>query len=164
MMLVLDLDGTLFDTSARWGECEKLDNGNKRMFWECFQSPRFMNLDKPKWDVIRFAQQLIEEKRPEVIAVVSGRSEKQREDTLKQLSEIGIEPNEVVLRGEKDFRKDHEYKKDIIRKLREKCDQDKVIVIDDSDAVLEYLGKEGDIEVIDAKKISGERKENMNTL
>ena len=163
-MLILDLDGTLFDTSARWGECEKLANGNKRMFWECFQSPRFMNLDKPKWDVIRFAQQLIEEKRPEVIAVVSGRSEKQREDTLKQLSEIGIEPNEVVLRGEKDFRKDHEYKKDIIRKLREKCDQDKVIVIDDSDAVLEYLGKEGDIEVIDAKKISGERKENMNTL
>jgi len=43
-------------------------------------------------------------------------------------------------------------------------DQDKVIVIDDSDAVLEYLGKEGEIEVIDAKKISGERKGNMNTL
>jgi len=163
-MLILDLDGTLFDTSARWNECEKLANGNKRMFWECYQSPRFMNLDKPKWDVITFVQQLIEEKKPEVIAVVSGRSEKQREDTLKQLSEIGVEPNEVVLRAEKDFRKDHEYKKDIIRKLREKCDQDKVIVIDDSDAVLEYLGKEGDIEVIDAKKISGERKENMNTL
>jgi len=170
-MLILDLDGTLFDTSARWGECEKLAKEkhpifwrNSSMFWECYQSPRFMNLDKPKWDVITFVQQLIEEKKPEVIAVVSGRSEKQREDTLKQLSEIGIEPNEVVLRGEKDFRKDHEYKKDIIRKLREKCDQDKVIVIDDSDAVLEYLGKEGEIEVIDAKKISGERKGNMNTL
>ncbi|MFP3203065.1 MAG: hypothetical protein RXR43_12840 [Sulfolobus sp.] len=39
------------------------------------------------------------------MAVVSGRSEKQREDTLKQLSEIGIKPIEVVLRGEKDFRK-----------------------------------------------------------
>jgi len=54
MMLVLDLDGTLFDTSARWNECEKLANGNKRMFWECFQSPRFMNLDKPKREVIAF--------------------------------------------------------------------------------------------------------------
>ena len=74
MMLILDLDGTLFDTSARWKECEKLANGNKRMFWECYQSPRFMNLDKPKWDVITFVQQLIEEKKPEVIAVVSGRS------------------------------------------------------------------------------------------
>ncbi len=164
MMLVLDLDGTLFDTSARWNECEKLANGNKRMFWECYQSPRFMNLDKPKWEVIEFVKQLIEEKEPEVIAVVSGRSEKQREATLKQLSEIGIEPNEVVLRGEKDFRKDHEFKRDAVRKLREKYDQNKVIVIDDSDAVLEYLGKEGDVEVIDAKKIIKERKKNMNTL
>jgi len=164
MMLILDLDGTLFDTSARWEECEKLTNGNKRMFWECFQSPRFMNLDKPKWDVITFVQQLIEEKKPEVIAVVSGRSEKQREDTLKQLSAIGIEPNEVVLRGEKDFRKDHEFKSDAIRRLKEKYDQDKVIAIDDNDVVLKYLEEEG-IEVIDVKTIKKkERNENMNTL
>ncbi|ALG97061.1 hypothetical protein [Sulfolobus monocaudavirus SMV4] len=163
MMLVLDLDGTLFDTSARWYECEKLANGNKRMFWECFQSPRFMKLDKPKWEVIKFVQQLIEEKKPEVIAVVSGRSEKQREATLKQLLDIGIEPNEVVLRGKKDFRKDHEFKKDAVRKLREKYDQDKVIMIDDSDAVLKYLEEDG-IETIDAKKITGERKGNMNIL
>ena len=163
-MLILDLDGTLFDTSARWYECEKLANGNKRMFWECYQSPRFMNLDKPKWEVIEFVKQLVEEKKPEVIAVVSGRSEKQREATLKQLSEIGIEPNEVVLRGEKDFRKDHEFKGDAIRRLREKYDQNKVIMIDDSDTVLEYLGKEGEVEVIDAKKIIKERRKNMNTL
>ena len=163
-MLVLDMDGTLFDTSDRWYECEKLANGNKRMFWECFQSPRFMNLDRPKWEVIEFVKQLIEEKKPEVIVVVSGRSEKQREATLKQLSEIGIEPNEVVLRDEKDFRKDHEFKRDAIRRLREKYDQNKAIVIDDSDAVLEYLGKEGEVEVIDAKKIIKERRKNMNTL
>jgi len=158
------MDGTLFDTSARWNECEKLANGNKRMFWECYQSPRFMNLDKPKWEVIEFVKQLVEEKKPEVIAVVSGRSEKQREATLKQLSEIGIEPNEVVLRGEKDFRKDHEFKGDAIRRLREKYDQNKVIMIDDSDTVLEYLGKEGEVEVIDAKKVIKERRKNMNTL
>jgi len=163
-MLVLDMDGTLFDTSARWNECEKLAKGNKRMFWECFQSPRFMDFDKPKWEVIEFVKQLIEEKKPEVIVVVSGRSEKQREATLKQLSEIGIEPNEVVLRDEKDFRKDHEFKRDAIRRLREKYDQNKAIVIDDSDAVLEYLGKEGEVEVIDAKKVIKERRKNMNTL
>jgi len=164
-MLILDLDGTLFDTSARWNECEKLANGNKRMFWECYQSPRFMNLDKPKWDVITFVQQLIEEKKPEVIAVVSGRSEKQREDTLKQLSEIGIEPNEVVLRGEKDFRKDHEFKSDVVRRLKGKYGEGKVIAIDDSDAVLKYLEEEEGIETIDAKTIKKkERKENTNTL
>ena len=55
-MLILDLDGTLFDTSARWNECEKLANGNKRMFWECYQSPRFMNMDEPKREVITFVQ------------------------------------------------------------------------------------------------------------
>jgi len=164
MMLVLDMDGTLFDTSARWNECEKLAKGNKRMFWECFQSPRFMDFDKPKWEVIEFVKQLIEEKKPEVIVVVSGRSEKQREATLKQLSEIWIEPNEVVLRGEKDFRKDHEFKRDAVRRLKEKYDQNKAIVIDDSDTVLEYLGKEGEVEVIDAKKIIKERRKNMNTL
>ncbi|MFP3234804.1 MAG: HAD family acid phosphatase [Sulfolobaceae archaeon] len=163
MMLVLDLDGTLFDTSARWYECEKLANGNKRMFWECFQSPRFMNLDEPKWEVIRFVKRLIEEKKPEVIAVVSGRSEKQRKETLKQLSDIGIEPNEVVLRGEKDFRKDHEFKREAVRRLKEKYDQDKVIMVDDSEAVLKYLEEDG-IETIDAKKITGERKGNMNIL
>ena len=123
-----------------------------------------MNLDKPKWEVITFVQQLIEEKKPEVIAVVSGHSEKQREDTLKQLSAIGIEPNEVVLRGEKDFRKDHEFKSDAIRRLKEKYDQDKVIAIDDNDVVLKYLEEEG-IEVIDVKTIKKkERNENMNTL
>ncbi|AME30103.1 polynucleotide kinase [Acidianus tailed spindle virus] len=171
MMLILDLDGTLFDTSARWNECEKISNKNKRLFWapdrvfwECYQSPRFMNLDEPKWEVIRFVKRLIEEKKPEVIAVVSGRSEKQREATLKQLSEIGIEPNEVVLRGEKDFRKDYEFKKFAIKELMEKYDQDKVIVIDDSDAVLEHLEEEGLIEIIDAKTIKKrEKKENMNT-
>jgi len=162
-MLILDLDGTLFDTSARWNECEKLANGNKRMFWECYQSSRFMNMDEPEREVITFVQQLIEEKKPEVIAVVSGRSEKQREDTLKQLSEIGLEPNEVVLRGEKDFRKDHEFKRDAVRKLMEKYGQGKVIMVDDSDAVLKYLGKEG-IETIDAKTIPREKKENMNTV
>ncbi len=48
---------------------------------------------------------------------------------------------------------------------REKYDQNKVIVIDDSEAVLEYLGKEGEVEVIDAKKIAKrERKGNMNIL
>ena len=70
-----------------------------------------------------------------------------------------------MLRGEKDFRKDHEFKGDAIRRLREKYDQNKAIVIDDSDTVLEYLGKEGEIETIDAKKIAKrERKENTNTL
>ena len=69
-----------------------------------------------------------------------------------------------MLRGEKDFRKDHEFKGDAIRRLREKYDQNKAIVIDDSDAVLEYLGKEGEIEVIDAKKVIKERRKNMNTL
>ena len=162
MMLVLDLDGTLFDTSSRGNECEKLARGNKRMFWECFQSPRFMNLDKPKREVIEFVQQLIEEEKPEVIIVVSGRSEKQREDTLKQLSEIGISPTEVVLRGEKDFRKDYEFKRDVIKTLKEKYDQDRVIMVDDSDAVLEYLKKEG-IEMIDAKTVT-KKKENTNTL
>jgi hypothetical protein len=37
-------------------------------------------------------------------------------------------------------------------------------MIDDSDTVLEYLGKEREVEVIDAKKIIKERKKNMNTL
>ena len=68
-----------------------------------------------------------------------------------------------MLRGEKDFRKDYEFKRIIVKELMEKYDQDKVIVIDDSDAVLEYLEEEGEIEVIDAKKIAKrERKENMN--
>ena len=168
-MLILDLDGTLFDTSARWFECEKLSRGDRktlfwrpdRVFWECYQSPRFMNLDEPKWEIIRFVKRLIEEEKPEVIAVVSGRSEKQRKETLKQLSDIGLEPNEVVLRDEKDFRKDCEFKKFVIKELMEKYDQDKVIVIDDSDSVLKYLEEEEGIEVIDTKTIAKEEKKRI---
>jgi len=53
----------------------------------------------------------------------------------------------------------------VVRKLREKYGEGKVIAIDDSDAVLEYLGKEGEIETMDAKTITEEeRKRNVNTL
>ena len=70
-MLILDLDGTLFDTSARWGECEKLAKEkhpifwrNSSMFWECFQSSRFMNLVK------RVSVQFSETKNKQIVASV----------------------------------------------------------------------------------------------
>jgi hydroxymethylpyrimidine pyrophosphatase-like HAD family hydrolase len=150
-LLILDLDGTLFDTSARWEQCQKLFPNNKKEFWNCFQSEKYMSLDTPKENVISLAKSLIDS--DTVVVVVSGRSERQREKTIEQLKSINITPNEVYLRKDKDFRKDYQFKSDIISQLLQKYNPQEVIIIDDSDEVINYISSKFSIKIIDAKKL-----------
>ena len=60
-VLVVDLDNTLFNTQARYNAClaeqgitslESLHGEARRKFWECYQSPRYMDFDLPNRDVL----------------------------------------------------------------------------------------------------------------
>ena len=151
-LLVLDLDGTLIDSQKRWAECQKLFPNDKRSFWNCFQSEQFMDLDSTKENVISYAKSLIDNET--VVIVVSGRSEKQMNKTLEQLRSIGINFNEIYLRKEKDFRKDFQFKGEIISQLIQKYSPAEIIVIDDSDDVLNHISQSfPGVKVIDSKKL-----------
>jgi phosphoglycolate phosphatase-like HAD superfamily hydrolase len=151
-LLVLDLDGTLIDSQQRWAECQKLYPNDKRGFWNCFQSEQFMYMDSPKDNVIAYAKSLIDNET--VVVIVSGRSEKQKSKTLEQLRDIGIGFNEIYLRKEKDFRKDFQFKGEIIKQLIQKYNPAEIILIDDSDDVLNNVSRNfPDVKVIDSKKL-----------
>jgi len=151
-LLVLDLDGTLVDSQKRWAECQKLFPNDKRGFWNCFQSEQFMGLDTPKENVISYAKSLIDNET--VVVIVSGRSERQKEKTLEQLRNIGIDFNEIYLRKEKDFRKDFQFKGEIISQLIQKYSPAETILIDDSDDVLNHISQNfPGVKVIDSKKL-----------
>jgi hydroxymethylpyrimidine pyrophosphatase-like HAD family hydrolase len=151
-ILILDLDGTLFDSQNRFNECQKLFANDKRGFWNCFQSERFMDLDIPKENVLNFVKPLINENT--ITIIVSGRSVKQYNKTLEQLNKIGIIPNEIYLRGERDFRKDFEFKASIIVQILEKYNANEIIMVDDSDDVINHISQKfQNIKVVDAKKL-----------
>jgi len=111
-----------------------------------------MDLDSPKENVVSYAKSLINENT--VTVIVSGRSEKQLNKTQEQLNKIGIIPNEIYLRKNGDFRKDFQFKGEIINQLIQKYIPAEVIVIDDSDDVINHISQNyPNIKVIDSKKL-----------
>jgi trehalose-6-phosphatase len=140
------------DSQKRWAECQKLFQNDKRGFWNCFQSERFMGFDTPKDNVIYFAKSLIDNET--VVVIVSGRSERQMNKTLEQLRNIGVEFNEIYLRKGKDFRKDFQFKGEIIGQLIQKYNPSETILIDDSDDVINHVSQNfPGVKVIDSKKL-----------
>ncbi len=138
-LIIVDMDGVLFDTSKRYRLCEEESGGNRRAFWECYQSPKYMDLDEPKGEVIDCVKGLAG---TGVLIVLSGRSVRQREKTEEQLRSIGLEPREVVLRGEKDFRKDYEFKLAHIQNLLRKYRAEELVIVEDSERVIERVESE----------------------
>ena len=139
---IFDLDGTLFDTQKRYNACldevhaKSLDElkGKPRVeFWECYQSEKYMDLDEPVRPVINMTKEL--KKRDYMIVVLSGRMERQREKTVEQLKKYDIPYDALILRKEGDFRKDYEYKWEVIKYYLSLGY--KVVVFDDSEKVRE---------------------------
>ena len=143
-ILILDLDGTTFDSSRRFEMCLKevganslneLKGKQRSAFWNCFQSPKFMNLDEPKMNVIEFVRKV--KAKGYFVHVVSGRTENQLEATLEQLNRFGVPFDKITLRRNGDFRKDFEFKGEIINAyIREGHE---VIIVDDSPDVRALL-------------------------
>jgi len=141
--VVFDLDGTLVDSSQRYRLCAEESAGDRTLFWLCFQSPRYMHLDAPRWDIISIARALKEQGYR--IVIVSGRNRAaQLQATLEQLREWGIPFDRLILREQGDFRKDYVYKYEVLRKLLTDGECESIeAVYDDSQDVYEQLSKAG---------------------
>ncbi len=135
-LLVLDIDGTLINTNARFERCLK-ESKNSKEFWNCYESEKYIDLDEPNWAVINFVKSLINE--DAYIAIISGRNERLRQATIKQLTSIGIPINELHLRKDGDFRKGFEVKQERINELIDKLKPCEVIIFDDDVFVIKNV-------------------------
>lgn len=104
------------------------------MFWNCYQSPKYMHLDVPIVEMVEYARRAKE--RGYTVIIVSGRSEAQRQATLEQLERAGVPFDVLILRAANDFRKDYEYKAEALRQLLA-AGYEVVELVDDSKAVVE---------------------------
>ena len=143
-ILVLDLDGTVVDTTKRFEMCLREVNANslaelkgkqRSAFWNCFQSPKYMNLDEPKQNVTEFVRKV--KAKGYLVHIVSGRSEGQLEATLEQLNKYNVPYDKITVRRPNDFRKDFEFKGEIISTYINEGHE--VIIVDDSPDVRALL-------------------------
>ena len=142
--VIVDLDGTLFDTSERFSLCQK-EAKSKREFWECYQSSRFMNLDKVNEKVAQLIRELAKKY---AIIIVSGRKKETQYDyTVKQLRDNNIPYSEIIMREGNDFSKDYEFKSKAIEQLLSKYEIE--IIIDDSEEVRKTIEQKFRIKAID---------------
>jgi len=127
--VVFDIDNTLVDSRERFkrslheasgGRAETIDQLNKeemRRFWEVFLSPKYIELDKPMYEAIE--EVLERARRGYYIVILTGRPEKLRSHTEKQLDRFGIPYDRLIMRANGDYRKDYEYKSSMLKRLLE---------------------------------------------
>jgi len=136
--VIFDLDGVLVDSSERYRLCESESGGDRRRFWDCFLSERYMDLDRPREEYVRILRDYLS--KGFRIIIVTGRvRETQEAKTLRQLSEWGITYHEIYFRKAGDYRKDYEFKSEIIEKLSRRYRI--AAVFEDSKPVAEALRK-----------------------
>jgi len=145
-VLVVDLDNTLFNTQARYNAClaeqgvaslDSLHGEARRKFWECYQSPRYMDFDIPNKDVLSTVKRAKE--KGWVVVILTGRNgETQREKTLEQLQKFNVPYDYLIMRNPGDYRKEVEYKREILNGLKGLGD---VILIDDNPEVRKLIPK-----------------------
>ena len=132
--IVVDLDGTLFLVDKRKELCEQEAGGDKKKFWGCFQSSKYMDYDVLNEEVAQFIRDAYE--RGALIVVGTGRSEAtQKEATIQQLKRFNIPFHDLYMRPANDFSKDYVLKARIVDMVRVKYNPKELILIDDSDEV-----------------------------
>ena len=146
---VFDIDGTLLNIQKRLEISERESNGNKKLFWQIFLSEKYLDLDTPNERVIKFLQEKWQEDIK--VIIVTGRTRNMERYTYYQLSTFNIPWNEAYFRSKGDFRKDYEYKSEIMKKLMQKYEI--LFIIDDSEEVRKAIEQMG-IKAIDPALIS----------
>ena len=145
---VFDLDGVLFNVNERLRKClsevgassvEEMSKEQRRQFWKIFLSTKYMHLDKPNKELINYISEL-KSKGIRIIIITGRREDTQKEYTLKQLKEAGISFDEIYFRPANYFRKDYEFKAEVVEKLIEKG-YEIVEFWDDSERVVEKMKK-----------------------
>ncbi len=136
--VVFDLDSVLVDSSERYKKCQEEAAGSRKKFWECFLSDKYMDLDRPREDVVKQLRSYLV--RGYKIIILTGRvRERQARKTKQQLRKWNIYYHEIVFRDEGDLSKDHVYK---VLQLRKLLDRYRIeAVFDDSERVLKTIKK-----------------------
>uniref|UniRef100_A0A7C4FGY5 Acid phosphatase n=1 Tax=Ignisphaera aggregans TaxID=334771 RepID=A0A7C4FGY5_9CREN len=114
--VVFDIDGVLIDCSERLAKCKEEARGNRRLFWNCFLSTKYMHLDKP----IDFGFEVLRDRLSKSFSVViiTGRTDNMAQKTLEQLKSMGVEELPIVFRRRGNTTKDYIYKPSTAKKLR----------------------------------------------
>jgi len=113
-LAIFDIDNTLVDSTGRFRKSleevssgratslDQLSEEERNRFWEVFLSPKYLYLDRP---MERGVKELLDRR-----GILTGRPERMREVTIKQLRDIGVEYDALLMRRDDDRRPDHIYK------------------------------------------------------
>ena len=123
-IIIVDLDGTLYDSRQREGRAIERD-------WEQFHMQS--SFDKPYEDVRQLIESLNNTGLYHIVAV-TGRNEKWRRITMDWLLEWEVNLDDVLMRPDNDWRPDHELKPDFFEAHYEK--DDVLFVLEDRDKVV----------------------------
>jgi predicted secreted acid phosphatase len=114
---IIDIDGTVIDTSARAAEALRQAGTTNREFWDIMFDPFLAHLDTPIPGVKECLQELAKEGH---IIYLSGRRTNLQEATVKQLKDFGYPEGDVILR--KKGIKNKVFKAETIKQLQTRYD------------------------------------------
>lgn len=95
-VIVVDIDGTLFDTRERWNKAKEIAKPPSPDFWNMFMSDDFIKLDEPIENSAKVLRYLV--KRGFKIIYLSGRRKSVLIDTEMALEKGGFPEGEILLR------------------------------------------------------------------
>ena len=124
---IFDVDGTLMDINHRRKYVES-DHKNWKKFFE------YMEFDTIRDDVFQLAHAL--EADGYVIIVCSGRNERHRELTEKQLAFGKLKYEALMMRADDDYRPDWEVKREMLARMRNEGLHPKIAVDDRPSVVM----------------------------
>ena len=130
---IFDVDGTLMDINHR----RKYVEGEQKDWKKFFE---YMEFDTIRDDVFQLAHAL--HKDGYVIIVCSGRNEKHREITEKQLAFGKLKPQALMMRADDDYRPDWEVKREMLADMRNEG-LDPKIAVDDRPSVVSMWREHG---------------------
>ena len=130
---IFDVDGTLMDINHR----RKYVVGEKKD-WKSFFD--YMEFDTINDHVFHMAHALQND--GYVIIVCSGRNEKHRAITEKQLAFGKLKPQALMMRADDDYRPDYEVKQEMLAQMREEG-LDPKISVDDRPSVVKMWREQG---------------------
>lgn len=114
---IIDIDGTVIDTSARAAEALRQAGTTNKEFWDIMFEPELMKLDTPIPGVKECLQELAKKGK---IFYVSGRRTSIQKETEDQIKDFGYPEGKVILR--KKGVKNKIFKIEAIKQLKTKYD------------------------------------------
>ena len=135
MDIIFDVDGTLMDIEHRRHFVTQRPKD-----FDAFRDPDDVMQDTPNTEIFDLAKSLWATGNRIIIS--TGRNERQRATTLKQLMMNGLSFSAIYMRGDTDFRPDDELKKGFLDKMR-KDGFNPVMAVDDRQQVVDMFRAEG---------------------